>query len=80
MKLTAFPLRQVPGSTNYKKDIIEPAILGTTGILDAALKVSSIKRVVITSSMAAFLDMEYFMTPEPTRIYTGMFHAAVAYH
>ncbi|OCL12198.1 3-beta hydroxysteroid dehydrogenase/isomerase family protein [Glonium stellatum] len=46
------------GDTNWKKDYIEPAILGTTTILEAATKVPSIKRVVVTSSIAALKPIE----------------------
>jgi nucleoside-diphosphate-sugar epimerase len=44
--------------TDVKKDLIDPAVLGTTGILKA-IKEScpAVKRVVITSSFAAILDM-----------------------
>lgn len=42
--------------TNYKdavKDIIEPAVLGTENILTSVNKTESVKRVVLTSSIAA---------------------------
>ena len=42
--------------TNYKdavKDIIEPAILGTENVLNSVNKTESVKRVVVTSSIAA---------------------------
>jgi len=42
--------------TDHNKDFYEPAIQGTTGLLQEALKEKSIKRVVITSSFAAVLD------------------------
>ncbi|TLS27113.1 hypothetical protein PpBr36_04380 [Pyricularia pennisetigena] len=41
------------------KDLIDPAVIGTTGILKAiARSAPSVKRVVITSSFAAILDPE----------------------
>lgn len=42
--------------TNYKdavKDIIEPAILGTENVLNSVNKTESVKRVVLTSSIAS---------------------------
>lgn len=42
--------------TNYKdalKDIIEPAILGTQNVLNSVNKTESVKRVIITSSIAS---------------------------
>lgn len=38
---------------NPQKDLIEPAVLGTKNVLDAANKTPSVKRVVVTSSCAA---------------------------
>ncbi|KAL8777170.1 MAG: hypothetical protein Q9194_002710 [Teloschistes cf. exilis] len=43
--------------TDTKKDLLDPAIIGTTGILKAIKKnAPSVKRVVITSSFAAVFD------------------------
>jgi nucleoside-diphosphate-sugar epimerase len=43
--------------TDPKKDLLDPAIIGTTGILRAVKKSApSVKRVVITSSFAAILN------------------------
>lgn len=43
--------------TDPKKDLIDPAVIGTTGILKAVAKSApSVKRVVITSSFAAIID------------------------
>ena len=43
--------------TDTKKDLLDPAILGTTGILKAIKKSApTVKRVVITSSFAAIVD------------------------
>lgn len=42
--------------TNYKdavKDIIEPAILGTENVLNSVNKADSVKRVIVTSSIAS---------------------------
>lgn len=53
--------------TNWKKDYIEPAILGTTNILEAATKVPSINRVVITSSFAALKPIDGFPEGVPDK-------------
>jgi len=42
--------------TDYNRDLYEPAIEGTTGILKEAVKEKSVKRVVITSSFAAVIN------------------------
>jgi len=43
--------------TDTKKDLLDPAIIGTTGILKAVAKYGkSVKRVVITSSFASIVD------------------------
>ncbi|KAL8798451.1 MAG: hypothetical protein Q9182_006658 [Xanthomendoza sp. 2 TL-2023] len=43
--------------TDTKKDLLDPAILGTTGILEAIQKhAPSVKRVIITSSFAAMMS------------------------
>ncbi|EEU34487.1 uncharacterized protein NECHADRAFT_102239 [Fusarium vanettenii 77-13-4] len=61
----------LPGpSDNYKRDLIEPAINATVGILKSAVKVPSIRRVVITSSIAALLTWEYITSPDTTRVFT----------
>jgi dihydroflavonol-4-reductase len=42
--------------TNYKdavKDIIEPAVKGTENVLDSVNRTESVKRVVLTSSIAS---------------------------
>lgn len=45
-----------PFTTNIKdpqKELVDPAVLGTTNVLEEANKVSTVKRVVVTSSCAA---------------------------
>jgi nucleoside-diphosphate-sugar epimerase len=43
--------------TDTKKDLLDPAILGTTGVLKAIKKnAPTVKHVVITSSFASILD------------------------
>jgi len=48
-----------------KKDLIEPAVKGTLNVLRACSKAGTVKKVVITSSMAAITD-----EPENNYLYT----------
>lgn len=53
--------------TDPQKDLIDPAVLGTTGILKAIAKSApSVKRVVVTSSFAAILDAAKVDDPSTT--------------
>ncbi|KAM0751175.1 NAD-P-binding protein [Meredithblackwellia eburnea MCA 4105] len=45
-----------PAGTDFRKDLLDPAIDGTLRILEAAAKEKSVKSVVITSSGVAFMD------------------------
>lgn len=45
-----------PNTSDFERDLIIPAIHGTTSILYSALKEPRIKKVVITSSVATLLD------------------------
>ncbi|KAF3766421.1 NAD(P)-binding protein [Cryphonectria parasitica EP155] len=50
-----------------QKDLIDPAVIGTTGILKAITKSApGVKRVVITSSFAAILDKDKITDPNAT--------------
>jgi len=46
--------------SDFNKDLYEPAIRGTTGILKEAIKEKSVKRVVITSSFGAVNNPDKF--------------------
>ncbi|KAL8819237.1 MAG: hypothetical protein Q9223_002292 [Gallowayella weberi] len=53
--------------TDTKKDLLDPAILGTTGILKAIQKhAPSVKRVIITSSFAAIINPKLGNRPDYT--------------
>jgi len=54
-------------NTSNKVDLLDPAINGTVGILKAASKVPSIKRVIITSSFAAIFNP---VSGTPGHVYT----------
>lgn len=41
--------------TQFQADLVEPAVKGTINVLQSCTKVPSIKRVVITSSMASVM-------------------------
>lgn len=64
-------------SDNLKRDVIDPAIKATLGILQSAAKVPSIKRVVITSSIATLLTWEYIISDDMTKVFTGKYTAWV---
>ncbi|KAF2268117.1 NADPH-dependent methylglyoxal reductase-like protein GRE2 [Lojkania enalia] len=53
--------------TNVQKDLLDPAIIGTTGILKSIKESApSVKRVVITSSFAAMFNAAKGLWPEHT--------------
>ncbi|UPL02810.1 hypothetical protein LCI18_013744 [Fusarium solani-melongenae] len=57
-------------SDDFKRDLIDPAINATVGILKAAKEVSTIKRVVITSSIACLLTWDYLVSSDTTKVFT----------
>ena len=52
---SSYVYTQLLQTSDPRKDIIEPAIKGTTNMLEAALKSTKVKRVVITSSVASVI-------------------------
>jgi len=58
-------------ASDYQKDIIQPAVKGTTGILYSAKKFPSVRRIVITSSLAALIPYEYYFTKDFSKVFTG---------
>ncbi|KAM5380120.1 hypothetical protein ACJZ2D_003767 [Fusarium nematophilum] len=53
--------------TDIKKDLLDPAIMGTTGILKAIVEnAPRVKRVVITSSFGSMMDRSKGFWPEHT--------------
>ncbi|KAF6217755.1 hypothetical protein HO133_006582 [Letharia lupina] len=62
----------LPGSTeDFERDIITPAIKGTTNILKAAAKEPSVRRIVITSSVVAVIPWAEVMNPKTNHVYTA---------
>ncbi|KAF5686290.1 hypothetical protein FCIRC_3008 [Fusarium circinatum] len=57
-------------SAEFKRDLIEPAVNATLGILKAAKKVATIKRVVITSSIASLITWDYLVSSDTTKVFT----------
>lgn len=43
----------VPENVDFEKYFVQPAVQGTLGVLDSAKKTSSVKRIVVTSSIVA---------------------------
>ncbi|KAF6787091.1 3-beta hydroxysteroid dehydrogenase [Colletotrichum sojae] len=58
-------------SDNLRRDVVDPAIVATTRVLESALNASSIKRVVITSSIATLLSWEYVISDDVTKVFTA---------
>ena len=56
---------------DYERDIITPAINGTTNILKAAAKEPSVKRIVITSSIVAVVPYAEAIVGESAHVYTA---------
>ena len=58
-------------SDDMEQTIVQPAVKGTTGILYSALKVSTVKRVVITSSAVAVLPLKTMLGSQDTEVHTA---------
>ncbi|KAL4964991.1 NAD(P)-binding protein [Aspergillus stella-maris] len=56
---------------NYKKDIIRPAVSMVTTFLEAARRVESVKRVVITSSCVTLIPFQWNMDLDSERFYNS---------
>ncbi|KAJ6131557.1 hypothetical protein N7523_001263 [Penicillium sp. IBT 18751x] len=84
------PLKQEIKPEDYEKTLIEPAVAGTTNILEAALGAPDVRRIVITSSVVAMVSAKYMFDttapdgfvvdhnsrlPPPTGPYPSDFHA-----
>lgn len=54
-----------------KRDMLDPAVQGTRGLLESIKKhAPGVKRVVVTSSFAAILDADKLNPPWPGKVYT----------
>lgn len=61
----ASPLFAGHGADDWEEQLIKPAVQATLNILESAKKESSVKRVVITSSLFATIPWSAFSDPEP---------------
>ncbi|KAM0817383.1 hypothetical protein AB5N19_03188 [Seiridium cardinale] len=55
---------------NYETAIIKPAISMVTTVLEAASRVPTVKRVVVTSSCVTLVPFEWNSNPDSERLYT----------
>lgn len=84
------PLKEEIKPEDYEKTLVEPAVAGTTNILEAALGSPDVKRIVITSSVVAMVSSKYMFEvdapdgfvvdhnsrlPPPSGPYPSDFHA-----
>ncbi|EHK20906.1 uncharacterized protein TRIVIDRAFT_50565, partial [Trichoderma virens Gv29-8] len=69
----ASPLAHEVGapSEDYERDIISPAISMVTIVLEAAAKILSVRRVVITSSCVTLIPFEWNLNPDSERLYSA---------
>src|ERR1700761_1238971 len=65
----ASPLGSDAGD-DFQAGLVTPAVKGTLGILDSAVKSPSVKRIVITSSVVALIGPEVF-APGFDRVFTA---------
>ncbi len=62
----------MPTFTDYEREIITPARLGTLTMLEAAYKTPTVKKVVITTSVAAIIPVSSLTFREIPTVYKGM--------
>ena len=67
----ASPLSSVLSVKDHEREIISPAVKGTTNILKAAAKEPSVKRIVVTSSQIAIMPLEEAMAADNDHVYTA---------
>ena len=58
--------------TDFEKEVIQPSVMGTIGMLESASKERGIKRIVITGSIASVAEGKSILTGPGDIIYTGM--------
>ncbi|KFA55424.1 hypothetical protein S40293_09834 [Stachybotrys chartarum IBT 40293] len=62
----------LPISTdNFRRDLIDPAVTATLNVLRSAKQVHSIKRIVVTSSIATLLSWEYIVSNDLSKVFTA---------
>ncbi|KAH7359458.1 hypothetical protein B0T11DRAFT_227403, partial [Plectosphaerella cucumerina] len=65
------PSAQVDSLTDFKRDLIDPAVNMTLEFLKAAKKVPSVRRIVITSSIGALLKWDYIISNDTSKVFTS---------
>ncbi|CAI7601984.1 unnamed protein product [Penicillium glandicola] len=55
---------------DYDSGIVKPAISMVTNVLEAASRVTSIRRVILTSSCVTLIPFEWNINPDSQRLYT----------
>ncbi|MCJ1248460.1 hypothetical protein MMC30_005678 [Trapelia coarctata] len=75
----ASPLIKGEGLTEdqYETNFIQPALKGTTGILNSAYKNPGIKRIVISSSEVAIIPWEEFISKEVDTVFDDQYEIPV---
>lgn len=59
----ASPLPNTDNPDHFESEIVQPAIRGTVGILESAIKTSGIEKIVITASIASIASMPHSFGP-----------------
>jgi nucleoside-diphosphate-sugar epimerase len=59
-----------PGITDFEGQIVEPAVKGTVGMLESAMKEGMVRRIVITASIGSIIPAEKLATGD-SAIYNG---------
>ena len=67
----ASPFNSCLSAEDYERDIITPAVKGSTNILKAAAKEPSVKRIVVTSSQMAIIPWEEVIAAGNDHVYTA---------
>ncbi|KIV96956.1 hypothetical protein PV10_00766 [Exophiala mesophila] len=60
-----------PEQSQYEEYFIKPAVAGAVGILESAKKASTVKRVVITSSIVAIVPFRYYLGEIDDRVFNA---------
>jgi len=61
----------------YETGLVQPAVRGTTGILNSAYKAPGIKRIVITSSEVAIIPWEEFIAKEVDTVFDDTYEIPI---
>jgi nucleoside-diphosphate-sugar epimerase len=59
-----------PGITDFEGQIVQPAVKGTVGMLESAIKEGMVRRIIITASIGSIVPAEKLATGDSV-IYNG---------